>query len=221
MGRRGRSSARPDAADRRASRPKRWSASMPISTASPTCKAISSRSTPTTSTPRAASTCSGQASSDSTMRRRARSASWPTGISRHRGFGSEDVEKYPSKSTPFRLLLGDGVDLGRDARIVGVESEEGTLAITLEDKSGEAAGRSSSISTRARPQLKQWVITDAQGLATNVTARRPGAGTKGRGRLLHRDGHVSALPLEPKRCSKRSSAPQRLCVCRPRPKKIN
>ena len=60
------------------------------------------------------------------------------------------VEKYPLESTPFRLLLGDGVDLARDARIVGVESDEGSLAISLEDKGGEAAG-----------QIKLYFDTDA------------------------------------------------------------
>src|SRR4029078_8861561 len=39
------------------------------------------------------------------------------------------IEKYPLESTPFRLLLGDGVDLARDARIVGVEGDEESLHV--------------------------------------------------------------------------------------------
>jgi outer membrane lipoprotein-sorting protein len=67
-------------------------------------------------------------------------------------------------------LLGDGVDLARDARIVGVESDEGSLAISLEDKAGEAAGQIKLyFDTTPAIKLKQWVITDAQGLATTVT----------------------------------------------------
>lgn len=80
------------------------------------------------------------------------------------------VEKYPIESTPFRLLLGDGVDLARDSRIVGVEGDEGSLAITLEDKSGKASGQIKLyFDTAPEMSLKQWVITDAQGLATTVT----------------------------------------------------
>jgi outer membrane lipoprotein-sorting protein len=80
------------------------------------------------------------------------------------------VEKYPIESTPFRLLLGDGVDLARDSRIVGVEADEGTLAITLEDKGGKATGQIKLyFDTAPEMKLKQWVITDAQGLATTVT----------------------------------------------------
>ncbi len=79
------------------------------------------------------------------------------------------VEKYPLKSTPFRLLLTDSVDLGRDARIIGVEAEKATLAIALEDKSGDATGQIKlSFHTEPELQLKQWTITDAQGLTTRV-----------------------------------------------------
>ena len=66
--------------------------------------------------------------------------------------------------------MGDGVDLDRDARIVGVESQAGSLAVTLEDKSGDATGQIKlNFSTEPELKLKQWVITDAQGLATSVT----------------------------------------------------
>jgi outer membrane lipoprotein-sorting protein len=80
------------------------------------------------------------------------------------------VEKYPIQSTPFKLLLSDAVDLSRDARVVGVESQDGTLAVTLEDKSGDAAG-SIRLVFHSGPelQLKEWSITDAQGLTTRVT----------------------------------------------------
>jgi outer membrane lipoprotein-sorting protein len=80
------------------------------------------------------------------------------------------VEKYPIQSTPFRLLLADAVDLARDARIAGVESEEGTLSISHEDKSGDAAGTIRLVfESGAELELKQWMITDAQGLTTRVT----------------------------------------------------
>ncbi len=89
------------------------------------------------------------------------------------------VEKYPIKSTPFRLLLSDSVDLERDARIVGVESQEGTLAITLEDKSGDAAGAIKLVfESGDELQLSEWTITDAQGLTTRVTITDTVSGRK-------------------------------------------
>jgi outer membrane lipoprotein-sorting protein len=89
------------------------------------------------------------------------------------------VEKYPIKSTPFRLLLADAVDLGRDARVVGVESQEGTLAISLEDKSGDASGSIKLVFDNGPDlQLKEWQITDAQGLTTQVTVNDVVSGRK-------------------------------------------
>ena len=80
------------------------------------------------------------------------------------------VEKYPIGSTPFKLLLSDAVDLARDARVVGVETADGTLAVTLEDKSGDAAGSIKLVfQSGAELQLKEWLITDAQNLTTRVT----------------------------------------------------
>ena len=89
------------------------------------------------------------------------------------------VEKYPIQSTPFRFLLSEAVDLGRDARIVGVESQEGTLALTLEDKSGDAAGSIKLIfESGSELRLKEWLITDAQGLTTRVTVTDVVSGRK-------------------------------------------
>jgi outer membrane lipoprotein-sorting protein len=89
------------------------------------------------------------------------------------------VEKYPINSTPFKLLLTEAVDLGRDARIMGVESQEGTLAISLQDKSGDAAGSIKLLfETGQDLQLRQWFITDAQGLTTRVTVNDVVAGRR-------------------------------------------
>ena len=117
------------------------------------------------------------------------------------------VEKYPIQSTPFRLLLSDSVDLARDARIVGVESQEGTLSISLEDKSGDAAGSIRLVfDSGAELQLKQWLITDAQGLTTQVNVTDIVSGSKSRDRLFHLEGQLPALPLRQKA---RKSGPEK------------
>ena len=89
------------------------------------------------------------------------------------------IEKYPLESTPFRLLLGAGVDLGRDARVIGAEGDDGSLAVTLEDKNGQAAGQIKLyFETEPELKLKQWVIVDAQGLSTSVTVNDVAPGRK-------------------------------------------
>lgn len=79
------------------------------------------------------------------------------------------VEKYPIKSTPFRLLLANKVDLGRDAKIVGVEQDVGKLAITLEDRKGTSGHIRLLFKSGSQLELQEWTITDAQGLTTRVT----------------------------------------------------
>ncbi len=89
------------------------------------------------------------------------------------------VEKYPIQSTPFRLLLAELVDLDRDARIIGVEAQEGTLSVSLEDKSNDAAGGIRLIfASGSELQLKEWLITDAQGLTTRVSVNDVVSGRK-------------------------------------------
>ena len=147
------------------------SASTPISTGSPTCRAVSSRWIRTISAPPAASTCSARARSGSTTRRRARSGSSRTApFSPSRIPASRRWRNIPSSRRPSACCSRRPWTLARDARIVGVESQQGSLAISLEDKAGDAAGRI-KLMFDANPdlKLKQWQITDAQGLTTSVT----------------------------------------------------
>ncbi|MGA7329490.1 MAG: outer-membrane lipoprotein carrier protein LolA [Rhodomicrobium sp.] len=77
-------------------------------------------------------------------------------------------EKYPLDVTPFKLLLSETVDLARDARILGVEQGPDTIILTVEDKNSDTAGRIRLFFNKADMSLKQWIITDAQGLDTRI-----------------------------------------------------
>ena len=70
--------------------------------------------------------------------------------------------------TPFRLLLSETVDLAKDANILGVDQGPEAVVVTVEDKKGDAAGRISLFFNKADMSLKQWIITDAQGLDTRI-----------------------------------------------------
>ena len=60
-----------------------------------------------------------------------------------------------------------------------MESQEGTLAISLEDSGGDAAGTIKlTFDNGPELQLKQWLITDAQGLTTQVTVDNIVSGRK-------------------------------------------
>ncbi len=77
-------------------------------------------------------------------------------------------DKYPLEMTPFRLLLSETVDLAKEANILGMEQGPDTVVMTVEDKKGDAAGKISLFFNKADMSLKQWIITDAQGLNTRI-----------------------------------------------------
>ena len=77
-------------------------------------------------------------------------------------------DTYPIESTPLRLVLGADVDLSRDGRILAYEEADDRLALTLEDRTGEAAGQIRLIFSKKDMSLLQWIITDPQGLNTKI-----------------------------------------------------
>lgn len=78
------------------------------------------------------------------------------------------VNRYPLESTPFRMLLTKNVNLERDARILSVSSSDTSASIKLADRSGQSAGQIHLFFSMPNIELKEWVITDAQGLHTRI-----------------------------------------------------
>jgi len=79
------------------------------------------------------------------------------------------TDRYPISSTPYWALLKEEVNLYRDARVISVETEPGILLITIDDPSGDAPGEMTLIfEDEGKLILRQWLITDAQGLTTSV-----------------------------------------------------
>ncbi len=76
-------------------------------------------------------------------------------------------DRYPIDMTPFRLLLSETVDLVKDANILGVEQGANDVVVTVEDRKG-GSGRIRLFFNKADMSLKEWTITDAQGLDTRV-----------------------------------------------------
>ncbi|MFN4353946.1 LolA family protein [Parvibaculum sp.] len=81
------------------------------------------------------------------------------------------AQRYPISSTPLGLILAQNVDLTKSARVLNVENQPGALLVTIADRSGEAPGQITLIFDQPRMQLRQWVVTDAQGLQTTVALR--------------------------------------------------
>lgn len=78
------------------------------------------------------------------------------------------VDQYPLEATPFQLLLGDNVDLLRDAVIIDFSRSQDITSLTLEDKKDGSRGRLQLFFTLPELEIKEWVITDPQGLDTRI-----------------------------------------------------
>lgn len=91
---------------------------------------------------------------------------------------SAAAQRYPMASTPLSLILAKNVDLREEARVLNVEEQPGSLLITLADRSGEAPGQITLIFDRPKMQLRQWVVTDVQGLQTTVALRNVETGIR-------------------------------------------
>jgi len=92
--------------------------------------------------------------------------------------GFSPVQRYPLGSTPLGLLLAKKPNLTDGARVLKVERETGLLRITLADSSGEAPGKIMLVFQEPQLALRQWVVTDAQGLETTVALRSLQSGVR-------------------------------------------
>ena len=81
----------------------------------------------------------------------------------------KNPDTFEMDQTPFRLLLQKDVDLMRDARIIDAKQADDLIVVSLQDKSPDAPGKIQLfLSTKPEVALREWVITDAQGLETRV-----------------------------------------------------
>lgn len=83
------------------------------------------------------------------------------------------VTELPLSSTPFGLLLAKRISLEAQAEILDVAREASVLRVTVARKDAPEAGTLTLVFTESPFELRQWVLVDAQGLATRVTLLAP------------------------------------------------
>jgi outer membrane lipoprotein-sorting protein len=81
------------------------------------------------------------------------------------------VDRYPLSETPLNLLLKENVDLRREGAVRKVERAENQIAVTAVDPARPEQGSITMIFTETPLELRQWVVTDAQGRQTTVALR--------------------------------------------------
>lgn len=75
---------------------------------------------------------------------------------------------YPLSKTPLRYLLADDIDLTSDVLVSEVRQEPDLFSVVIVEKSTFVNGKLTLIFDKKTYELKQWIVTDAQGLNTAV-----------------------------------------------------
>jgi outer membrane lipoprotein-sorting protein len=88
-------------------------------------------------------------------------------VVRDRNLATQDL--YPLSQTPLRYLLADRIDLLRDTDVVSVSGDDTFVTAVIEEKQLVVGTSRLMIMFDAKSlQLKQWTVTDPQGLDTTV-----------------------------------------------------
>lgn len=85
----------------------------------------------------------------------------------------EEVTYLPLSATPAAFLLQDNIRLEGDITITGVEKTPGAVRIWLAQTEDLQAGVLALVFSEAPFALRQWEITDAQGLTTQIGLLNP------------------------------------------------
>jgi outer membrane lipoprotein-sorting protein len=81
----------------------------------------------------------------------------------------ETSEYYPLSQTPLRYLLAEHIDLLRDTDVISVSADDTFVTVVIEETQVVTGTNRLMIMFDAKNlQLKQWTVTDPQGLDTTV-----------------------------------------------------
>ncbi len=75
---------------------------------------------------------------------------------------------WPLSQTPLRLLLDSSLDLATSERVTRVGVAPDLVEVELQDETRFSAGTLNLIFDRNSHELRQWTVTDQQGLQTMV-----------------------------------------------------
>ena len=75
---------------------------------------------------------------------------------------------WPLSQTPLRLLLDSELDLATSEKVTAIGVADDLVEIVLEDETRFSAGTLNLIFDRQSYELRQWTVTDKQGLQTMV-----------------------------------------------------
>ena len=78
------------------------------------------------------------------------------------------IDRFPLSETPLDLLLRDRVDLRKTNAVRSIDRIDGQMHVHAIDPDAPDQGSITMIFSETRLELLQWIVIDAQGLATTV-----------------------------------------------------
>ncbi|MEJ0011325.1 MAG: outer membrane lipoprotein carrier protein LolA [Bauldia sp.] len=88
--------------------------------------------------------------------------------------GTQDM--YPLSKTPLRYLLSPNIDLTSSSLVSQVQEEADLIMVTIVQRGAFAEGTLTLTFDKKTYELRQWQVTDAQGLNTSVAIFNTTAG---------------------------------------------
>lgn len=85
---------------------------------------------------------------------------------RDKRVGTQDL--YPLSKTPLRYLLSNNIDLASANIVSNVDSEPDLISLEIKENKALQDGKLTLIFDNQTYELRQWIVTDAQGLQTSV-----------------------------------------------------
>lgn len=79
------------------------------------------------------------------------------------------TERTPIRSTPLNLILGQTINLERDARVLRVSRAGPWLMVTARDRRGQTDGQITLQFHGPNAELRSWDVIDATGARTRIT----------------------------------------------------
>lgn len=88
-------------------------------------------------------------------------------------------ESYvPTGSTPVSFLLAETISLDGDVRIERVQAKDNVIRVALVQREDPDAGALTLVFTDLPLELRQWTVTDAQGVQTTIALNNASYGRK-------------------------------------------
>ncbi|WP_339634372.1 outer membrane lipoprotein carrier protein LolA [uncultured Sneathiella sp.] len=81
----------------------------------------------------------------------------------------KETTRLPLSATPVNVLLKENADLSDDVTVTKVENDASTIRLTIVDTDNPDEGNIVLIFSDNPLQLRQWLVTDAQGQVTSIS----------------------------------------------------